>query len=601
MADDTAARPDLALWRPDWDFGPIDEFPLYTRANIGEVIPGIISPLNASAGGTALDRGFVILGQMLGLWDPFLDQMPPEVARGEGAAYVGVFYGKAYLNLSLLTMGAELLPGSSSAALEEQYLGGVRHPGAAPRRLSFKERRAGLAAVPRYLRAMLRGPRLAREQGQRVDAFVTREEARDLRALDDEALLTLLDHGSRFSVTIAALHLFNSASASSGLEQLAKAVALWLPGAPAGLTERLVTGLPNVESAKPAYELWRLSRMVLTSPALFELFERTDAGALEAALRAAPGEEAAMFRAALARFLKQYGYRALRETEIATKPWSQDPAFVYATVKSYLNLGDDADPFVAHERQAAARREAEAYAFARLNPIKRAVFRQELQLAQTYVALRELTKAQWVRAIGIIRLYCQEFGRRFAARGLLADAEDVFLLMLDDLHGASGGRLSAPAVRALVEARRQQVAWCEQIELPEWFEGMPAARWADAVAAAAGPPAAAFDGEVLKGIAVSPGRVRGRARVITELDDESSVELGEILVAPFTDAAWTPLFFAAAGVVVDLGGPLSHGSTVAREYGLPAVVNVKTGTTRIRTGQEITVDGTAGEVVLHAP
>ena len=93
--------------------------------------------------------------------------------------------------------------------------------------------------------------------------------------------------------------------------------------------------------------------------------------------------------------------------------------------------------------------------------------------------------------------------------------------------------------------------------------------------------------------------MRGRARVITQLDEDAAVEPGEILVAPFTDAAWTPLFFTAAAVVVDLGGPLSHGSTVAREYGLPAVVNVKTGTRQIRTGQEITVDGTRGEVLLH--
>jgi pyruvate,water dikinase len=86
--------------------------------------------------------------------------------------------------------------------------------------------------------------------------------------------------------------------------------------------------------------------------------------------------------------------------------------------------------------------------------------------------------------------------------------------------------------------------------------------------------------------------------VILDPRIDATIEPGEILVAPVTDAGWTPLFVAAAAVVVDVGGTLSHGSTVAREYGLPAVVNVKHGTRMIRTGQMITVDGTAGIVIL---
>ena len=99
--------------------------------------------------------------------------------------------------------------------------------------------------------------------------------------------------------------------------------------------------------------------------------------------------------------------------------------------------------------------------------------------------------------------------------------------------------------------------------------------------------------------AVSPGRVTGRARVVMDPREYATVEQGEILVAPVTDAAWTPLFLAAAGVVVDIGGPLSHGATVARELGLPAVVNVRIGTQVIRSGQVITVDGREGVVYLE--
>jgi len=104
--------------------------------------------------------------------------------------------------------------------------------------------------------------------------------------------------------------------------------------------------------------------------------------------------------------------------------------------------------------------------------------------------------------------------------------------------------------------------------------------------------------EVLKGIAVSSGVVTGKARVILRTDDDQHIESGEILVAPFTDPAWTPYFLPAAGIVMDMGGVLSHGAVIAREYGLPAVVNVGPATKIIKTGQAIRVDGDKGIVTI---
>jgi pyruvate,water dikinase len=104
---------------------------------------------------------------------------------------------------------------------------------------------------------------------------------------------------------------------------------------------------------------------------------------------------------------------------------------------------------------------------------------------------------------------------------------------------------------------------------------------------------------MLRGIPVSPGRYTGRARVILDPRVDAALMPGEVLVAPVTDTGWTPLFLSAGALVVDVGGPLSHGSTVAREFGIPAVVNVKDGTQRIRTGQWVTVDGNTGAVTVE--
>ena len=106
-------------------------------------------------------------------------------------------------------------------------------------------------------------------------------------------------------------------------------------------------------------------------------------------------------------------------------------------------------------------------------------------------------------------------------------------------------------------------------------------------------------GDVIKGVAASPGKVTGAARVLHGPEDFSRMKPGDVLVAPITTPAWTPLFAMASAIVTDVGGPLSHGSIVAREYGIPAVLGTGVATRRIQNGQTITVDGSAGTVVLH--
>jgi phosphoenolpyruvate synthase/pyruvate phosphate dikinase len=105
-------------------------------------------------------------------------------------------------------------------------------------------------------------------------------------------------------------------------------------------------------------------------------------------------------------------------------------------------------------------------------------------------------------------------------------------------------------------------------------------------------------GDTLKGVAASPGQVTGRARVIAGPQDFAQMKAGEVLVAALTTPAWTPLFARAAAIVTDIGGPLSHGSIVAREYGIPAVLGTGAATARIRSGQMVTVDGSRGRVIL---
>ena len=205
--------------------------------------------------------------------------------------------------------------------------------------------------------------------------------------------------------------------------------------------------------------------------------------------------------------------------------------------------------------------------------------------------MREHTKSLMVHVTHRGRKLTRVLARRFVARQLLEDAWDLYYLTWGEVGALQRGTLSREEARARIRRRKEEEERNKRVALPEIFQGRPKPLRPDELALP--------DERVLRGIAVSPGRITGRARVILDPRRDGAIEPGEILVAPVTDAGWTPLFVAASGIVVDIGGSLSHGSTVAREYGLPAVVNVKHGTRMIHTGQTITVDGSQGIVILE--
>jgi rifampicin phosphotransferase len=195
-----------------------------------------------------------------------------------------------------------------------------------------------------------------------------------------------------------------------------------------------------------------------------------------------------------------------------------------------------------------------------------------------------------VRHITVLRQLLLLLGERLHQQEVLAHPDDVFFLEIFELELAGTGGAQFD-VQELVAARRAEYARNQKLNPPFVVKG----RYDPATEPAPNQDPRA---QVLTGIPIYPGTVTGRARVILRSDDHEQVEPGEILVAPFTDPAWTPYFIPAAGVVVDQGGVLSHGSIIAREYGLPAVTNVRLATRIIRTGDRIEVDGRSGRVTI---
>jgi pyruvate,water dikinase len=371
----------------------------------------------------------------------------------------------------------------------------------------------------------------------------------------------------------------------------------WLPDLPRDALGLLTSGSEGVLSAEAGRRIWTLAQEARrTEPVRALLLAHPPEAALSL-LRAAP--EAAAFVAHLDAFLATFGHRALKEFELRSPRWEEEPAPVLGMVRNYLLV--ESDP-AEHERRVAQRRlelerriaEGLARRFLeRALGLRRRLVRHLTERVKYYVTMRENSRFYWIMAAYITRKKILRLETRLIAQGRLRCRDDIFYLECAEMEQLERGALGWTDVEERIAERRREHVRLSKITPPRTIGLTLPRRPADA-------PADAGDAVVLRGQTASPGRCEGTARVI--LDPAVDVELrpGEILIAPYTDPAWTPLFLTAGAAVVEVGSFLSHAGTVAREYGLPCVVDVEGCTTRIRTGDRLLVDGDAGTVRVLA-
>ncbi len=570
-------------WISEFDTPVKDPPEIFTSANISEVLPGVLSPLSQS-GLKILDYGFWRANQRFGLVrDPF-----PEAEHEH--MFLGCFYGRAHLNLSAFNRIVSQVPGGSATEFDRPFeTGGDTADTTAAPDFTWKQvpRLIGIALRALYIR--FQTPARLKYQiafmHQRLEAFRRIDlSSKKLIELDD-----LLEENREVGRTVMVLHIINSMFAVVTYEVLRKLTRRWLRDKSGILASRLVTGLGTLESARPSFEIYRLYESVEASPALKQIFQEHPPETVQDRLYQETSPEVAAFLAELEEFLRRYGYRSVFEAEVMLPSWEQDPGFVFGLIQSYLAAGQVKSPEETEARQKQDRLAAEAEALGKLSFLKRLIFKRALKDARIFIPARENNKAILMMGTHLGKKILLEIKQRLAEAGVLEEPDDLYYLSHDEVRSLCCGR--SPREGDRIRRRKEEYQRNQTVTLPEQFTGRPR-------------PLPPSQGEmeavhVLKGLPVSPGRVTGSARVIMNPREDARMESGEILVVPVTDASWTPLFLMAAALVVDIGGLLSHGAIVAREYGIPGVLNVISGTRRIKTGQMITVDGSRGEVYLH--
>ena len=526
-------------------------FPVYTRSNASDVLPDPISPLAATLSWTP--------GVMEGWRDGNVHNgaFSMEELTAEGInPTCGIFNGFFYVNASVVRVMGER-SGAGAAGIDAAFFGNrpdtppyVAHPddhddGAAAR---IGERVAWVLSTTEW-------PDM--DESKRI-ADAARGQRPDLSTLSDAELVAYARSFTALNRRFFDDHVISSSNTAIGPTILG--------GIVPHLMLRLIAGAGDVDSAAPSGAMWKLSRLDPDSDAFKQGFEH---------------------------FLLEFGSRGPNEWDIYSDVWETKPTLALSLIDSMRATGPDSDPakrwdVVVADREAATR---EAMSIVAGNDEATAMVLAAQASAMRFNAWRERTKSNCIKAINEQRVAMLELGARH-----LADRRDVFILVDAELDGF----VADPASFTDTIADRK-ATWTSlwALEPPYFVQSDLGVPQLDQLLAKSNDRAViAVTGEVLVGSPGCAGVVRGRARIILDASDPGALEPGDILVAPNTDPAWTPLFVAAGGVVVDVGAMNSHAIIVSRELGVPCAVSVVDASKRIPDGALVELDGAAGTVTI---
>ncbi len=533
---------------------------VYTRCNIGEMMPGAFCPLTASVSGQAIEYAMQLV-QVSGGFQKAYDE--------DRWLQMGYFSGHLFLNM---TEGTALSSGILGNSLEQYSLsiaGRVvdelvpKPPKPFPRRL--------INTVRLTTFALTAGPHI-RRLDKKLAVFSAPS------ADTPDALLAELDAGIELYNEATLTHVRSSSRSAVAANVLEDTVVK--EAIKAGRTEdegraqasALMAGATDVESA---VMLAQLDEVVAELAADEQTSSRfLGLGPAEAVgwLTGGSGTTSGKFND----FLERHGHRGYRELCVRDPSWGDDPeglgTIMHSMLRARLATGNAPRPTQTVDDADLPR-----------------ALRTLARMARAGARGREATKSRMVLVAHRLGRGYRLLGEQLAELGRLPDADLVFFFDRSELPQLVGTRDVSDLVAA-AESRRAALPYQARLEFPDVTVGKP-------VPFKPLPPEGIEDG-VIVGRPACSGVVEGTVRVATTITEAQDLQPGEILVAPVTDVGWTPYFTLIAALVTDIGSSVSHGAVVAREYGLPCVVNTQGATRVLRTGDRVRVDGDRGTVTI---
>jgi len=406
---------------------------------------------------------------------------------------------------------------------------------------------------------------------------------KDLKGLDNRELL--MDYSDVAKIFMDFAPKFGMLACASGnIMFLIKELEKDFPGRGNALATALMAGSAEITSATQGYRLMEMAEMVRQDADARRFF------AAEPFLPLSWEKELSdnsPFKQSFRAFLSEYGHRGVYELEIMNPRWREDPSYLLHVIRNSINTVD-LDKIKVRQKDTSESAWQEIRCKLPLH--RRLLVNFLAKQTRKGAELREMSKSVYVMSIEPLRKILLETGSRLKQRGLIREQNDVFHSAWFELISILRGDWNGEGLDTLIEERKARSAELEKLSPPDLFIG-DTPQYSD--------QAPDCSGEALSGLGVASGRGAGPVSIVRHPDEGRKLVQGDILVAPSTDPAWTPLFLRASAIVMETGGHLSHGAIVAREYGIPAVVNIPGVLQVLTDGRQVVVDGDAGKVYLQ--
>ncbi|MCH2416259.1 MAG: PEP-utilizing enzyme [Acidimicrobiales bacterium] len=570
------------------DHPPSERWPHYTRANAGEVLPTPASPFGQSYGfDNCIMKGWQLGSTQTGFYElnEYRDS-PPEMC--------GFFGGYFYINLSCIRMQAVRNPAITVEQLDLAIFGDQPDsPKYEPHPEDEKPHLQDLADA--HMQFVLTASEWPELNEERRLADKERKERPNLGSLSDEELVKRLRDLQPLIENLSRNQMVSAGSSGIAPGMLAAVgEAIGDPSIPV----RLLSSLGEIDSAAPSFAIWDMSRLVRDSQSISEIFDSYSDSLLDE-LNKSDSEEVARFLDAFNEFVYEYGSRGANEWELSSETWETDPSIALKAIDQVRSQNDDRSPVIASERLGRERENLIEEVREKLNEMGSdeltGTFEGAITAANMMI-FRERSKTTLVKPLHESRMTIRELGRRYAETGILDSAEQIFMLLDEELETFIE---NPDSFKEMLAKRHEDWKALWDLEPPFFIRDGVVPGLSQWDRKSLGNKTSALSvGDVLTGVPGSPGSTQGKARIVLDPSNPPDLSPGDIMVAPITDPAWTPLFLAVEAVIVNVGAQISHAVIVSRELGIPCVVSVNEATALIPDGATLEIDGTSGEVTI---
>lgn len=563
------ARPVTAL--PQYTYPEIKSQPdIWSNANTRDANPMVLSTL------AHRDNKIILAKVMDGFYNYLGVRQLPGIQRFK------CFNGRLYINMSVFQWEAYKYYGMAPAEANN-HMGGHQqeikiHPDRKHSRTSLLKIKFLRFKLPFLINGLKKE---AVKSSAGIQDYTEQMMGKNLSRLEDQELLdswgVLNQILYKFSPMLPLFNLF----AGGSMMTLTGVLEKYLLSESKTLVNSIMAGAGNITSAAHGYRLMELAEQAGKEPDVREFFTSKSYTPLqwEPAL-----PDHSLFKQAFKDYLKDFGHRAVYEVDTIYPRWREDPSYLLNTIRSMLGNVNIA---LIKTRQQEKRKAA----WDRINsklPFYRRILVKFLasQLIENS-EMREMTKSDIIRLAEVSRKICLEIAERLVAREILTERDDIFHCSWCDIIPILTNNWDGRGLKSLVFDRKEKRKDLEALSPPDLIIN---------AAPHYSTPLCPGPGDALEGLGVGAGKATGQARVVMRPEEGEKLGCGEVLAAPSTDPAWTPLFLKASAIVMETGGFLSHGAIVAREYGIPAVVNIPGVLKLIEDGRETVVDGDEGKI-----